>query len=46
MYPNVKGYSNLNEALTDDYDGFIIASPAKTHFEIAKTLNKNKKYSH
>ena len=26
MYPNVKGYSNLNDALVDDYDGFIIGS--------------------
>ena len=43
MYPNVKGYSNLDDAIVDDYDGFIIASPAKTHFEIAKTLIKNKK---
>ena len=26
MYPNVKGYTNLSDALIDDYDGFIIAS--------------------
>ena len=37
-YPGVNGHSNIEEALLKDYDGYTIATPAKTHFEIAKTI--------
>ncbi len=37
-YPGVQGYSSIEDALLGDYDGFIIATPAKTHFKIAKII--------
>ncbi len=43
-YPNVKGHSNIEEALIEDYDGFTIATPAKTHFRIAKILINAQKH--
>ena len=42
-YPGIKTHSDIQNALLDDYDGFVIATPAKTHFEIAKTLIKAQK---
>jgi len=43
-YPDVNGHSNIESALNEDYDGFIIATPAKTHFEIAKIIMNAKKH--
>ena len=43
-YPEIKGFSNVEEALTHNYDGFVIASPAETHFPIAKKLILSKKH--
>jgi len=37
-YPNVHGYFDLDEALKEDFDGFTIATPAETHYEIAKKI--------
>ena len=34
-------YNSLDDAIKQDFDGFIIATPAETHFEIAKKLIKN-----
>jgi len=42
-YPDIKGHLTVEDALREDYDGFIIATPAKTHFEIAKTVIKAQK---
>ena len=42
-YPGVNGHSKIEEALLKDYDGYTIATPAKTHFEIAKTIINNQK---
>lgn len=36
-YP-VKGYNNVRSAVSDGYDGYVIATPASTHFSIAKSL--------
>ena len=38
-YPGVNGHSNIEEALVKDYDGYTIATPAKTHYEIAKIIS-------
>jgi len=38
QYPHVDGYSTLRDALNNNFDGFTIATPAKTHYEIAKTI--------
>ena len=43
-YPDINGYSKIEDALNEDYDGFIIATPAKTHFEIAKIIISAKKH--
>ena len=37
-YPEVNGHLKIEDALNEDYDGFIIATPAKTHFKIAKAI--------
>jgi len=38
QYPHVNGYSTLRDALNNNFDGFTIATPAETHYEIAKTI--------
>ena len=42
-YPGIKGHSNIEDALLEDYDGFTIATPAKTHYEIAKKIIESHK---
>ena len=37
-HPHIKVYEHLSEALEADYDGFIIATPAETHFSLAKKV--------
>ena len=37
-YPGVSGHTDLSEALKEEYDGFTVASPAETHFTIAKEI--------
>lgn len=41
-YPNAKGYSTAEEALNDGYDGFVVATPAETHFKLGCYLLKHK----
>ena len=37
QYPDVKGFLSLNEALQDkSFLGFTVATPAKTHYSVAK----------
>ena len=43
-YPDVKFYSNIKDAVKDDYDGFTVATPAETHFELTKFLIENRKH--
>ena len=44
LYPNTKVYSNIEDSLVDNYQGYTIATPADTHFEIAKKLILSKKH--
>jgi UDP-2-acetamido-3-amino-2,3-dideoxy-glucuronate N-acetyltransferase len=37
-YSSVKGYSSLEDALDYGYDGYIVATPAETHFAIGSML--------
>ena len=38
-YPNLNFYSKVEDAVADDiFDGFTIATPAETHYEIAKCI--------
>ena len=43
-FPNIKTHLNIEEALKCNYDGFIIATPASSHFSIAKIIINHKKY--
>ena len=43
-YDNVSVYNNLLDSFGDDYDGYIVATPAETHYLIAKILIENKKH--
>jgi len=42
-YSNCKLHSNLEGALNDNYDGFIVATPSASHFEIAKKIIESNK---
>ncbi|MBT4969955.1 MAG: Gfo/Idh/MocA family oxidoreductase [Bacteroidetes bacterium] len=37
-YPSVACFLNLSDALNDRFDGFTVATPALTHFSIAKQI--------
>ncbi|PKM96495.1 MAG: oxidoreductase [Firmicutes bacterium HGW-Firmicutes-1] len=43
QYNVVKGYQNVKDSLRDNYDGYVIATPAQTHYEIGSQLLKQKK---
>ena len=38
LYPDVAGHASLDEALPEGYDGYVVATPAETHFAIASRL--------
>jgi predicted dehydrogenase len=37
-YPDVMTFSNIKDAAREDFDGFTVATPAETHFEIAEFI--------
>jgi UDP-2-acetamido-3-amino-2,3-dideoxy-glucuronate N-acetyltransferase len=37
-YSNVKMFSKLEDALQEDFDGFTVATPVETHFEITERI--------
>lgn len=41
-YPDVKTFDNILDAMNNEVDGFVIATPAPTHFKLAKDLIENK----
>lgn len=42
-YPYIKTFTNIKDAIKQDFNGFIVATPAETHFEIASfIINHNK----
>ena len=43
-YPGVKTFSNIRDAIKGDFDGFTVATPAETHFEIAEFIINHKKH--
>lgn len=43
-YP-VKGFSNLDAAMNDDFDGFIVATPAELHYSVGKKLLGNGRHT-
>jgi len=38
QYPQVKGYTDIDEAIRDGYDGYTVAVPAELHFAIGRKL--------
>ena len=42
LYPGIRGHSSVDEALLENYDAYTIATPAKTHYKIAKKIIKAK----
>ena len=44
QYPGIKTYTSVKEALEQDFDGFTVATPAETHFEIAKLIMQRGKH--
>jgi len=42
-YSYITIHSELNDALENNYDGYVVATPAETHFKIAKTIILKKK---
>ncbi len=43
-YPYIKTYNNVKDTLDDNYDGYIVATNAYTHFEITKFLVENNQH--
>ena len=37
-YPNIKFHKSISDSLKENYDGFVVATPAKTHFSISKRI--------
>ncbi len=44
QYSHVEVYEDLKHAVQADFDGFVVATPAETHYEIAETVLKSKKH--
>ena len=42
-YPNVKTFASIRDAVKQDFDGFTVATPAETHFEIAAYIIKHQR---
>ena len=38
-YPNINGYKNIEDALKDEFDGYIVATPSETHYGLASKIN-------
>jgi len=42
-YPEARVFSDVKEALEEDFDGFTVATPAETHYGIARQILERKK---
>jgi UDP-2-acetamido-3-amino-2,3-dideoxy-glucuronate N-acetyltransferase len=43
-YPDVKFFASVKEAIKENFDGFTVATPAETHFEIAEFIIRHRKH--
>tara|TARA_X000000950_G_scaffold277437_1_gene366879 strand:- start:44131 stop:45090 length:960 start_codon:yes stop_codon:yes gene_type:complete len=43
LYKGVKTYETIEDAFFDNFDGFVVATPAETHFQISKKIILSKK---
>ena len=45
QYPHIKGFASIEESLIDEsFNGYTIATPAETHFDLAKKVILSKKH--
>jgi len=44
QFPSVPNFSSIRDAIDEDFDGFIVATPAETHYEIAKFIIEHRKH--
>ena len=44
QYPEVTTFSDFRDAVKDSFDAFTVATPAETHFEIAKVILNHEKH--
>ncbi len=42
IYENVDFFNNIEEAIKSDFDGFVVATPADTHYDVAKKIIESK----
>lgn len=38
LYPGTNTFSTVGEALDQNFDGFVVATPAESHYEVAKAI--------
>jgi len=43
-YPGIKTFTTVKNAIKEDFDGFTVATPAETHFELAEFIITHKKH--
>jgi Predicted dehydrogenases and related proteins len=43
-YPEAKTFATIRDAINEDFDGFTVATPAETHFELAEFIITHKKH--
>ena len=43
QYSHIDFFKSIDESLERDFDGYIVATPAETHFELAKKIINHKK---
>jgi len=43
-YPGIQTFATVRDAINGDFDGFTVATPAETHFELAKFIMGHKKH--
>jgi len=44
LYPGIKLFPNVKEAIVENFDGFTVATPAETHYRIAEYLISHKQH--
>ena len=44
LYPDVNFHNSLKFALEEDYTGFVVATPAESHYNLAKFILKAKRH--
>jgi len=42
IYPNVNLYENIDKSIERKYDGYVLATPAETHYSLGKKLIENR----